>query len=183
MNWIAGSAAIAGIIYSGIELTPFQMWLRETVASQSVMVLDVFVDNITINGVFIKWQDAFINLIFACTAVQSMVLFVGIILPLPKVGLKRKIIGLAITVIPVYFLNLVRNALVVYLTGVYGDDFFPIAHNYIAKILSLIALIILLYILIKILPEVFDEISCLIDLPKRKGPIEGFIKKLIRSKK
>ena len=109
--------------------------------------------------------------------------YAPIILPLPKVELKRKIIGLAITVIPVYFLNLVRNALVVYLTGFYGDDFFSMAHNVIAKILSLIALIILLFILIKIMPEVFNEISCLIDLPKRKGPIERFINKAIGRKK
>ena len=183
LNWIAGAAAIAGVIYSGIELSPLQMWLRETVASQSGMILDIFVDNVAVDSIFISWKSALINLIFACTAVQSMVLFVGIILPLPKVELKRKIIGLAITVIPVYFLNLVRNALVVYLTGFYGDDFFSIAHNVIAKILSLIALIILLFILIKLIPEVFDEISCLIDLPKRKGPIERFINKAIGRKK
>ena len=183
LNWIAGAAALAGIIYSGIELTPLQMWLRETVASQSGYALDIFVDNVEVNDIFITWQTATINLIFACTAVQSMVLFVGIILPLPKANFKRKIIGLAITVIPVYFLNLLRNALVIYLTGVYGDDFFSTAHNVIAKILSLIALIILLFILIKILPEVFDEISCIFDLPKRKGPIENLIKKIVRGKK
>lgn len=183
LNWIAGAAAFAGLIYSGIELSPIQMWLRETVASQSGMVLDIFVDNVAVDSIFISWESALINLIFACTAVQSMVLFVGIILPLPKVELKRKLIGLAITVIPVYLLNLVRNALVVFLTGFYGDEFFSIAHNVIAKILSLIALIILLFILIKLIPEVFDEISCLIELPKRKGPIERFINKAIGRKK
>jgi archaeosortase A (PGF-CTERM-specific) len=183
LNWIAGAAAIAGFIYFGIELTPLQMWLRETVASQSAYTLEIFVDNVEIDGIFISWQTATINLIFACTAVQSMVLFVGIILPLPKVDIKYKLIGLAVTVLPVYFLNLVRNALVVFLTGNYGDDFFPIAHNVIAKILSLIALVILLFILIKILPQVFDEISCIIDLPKRKGPIERFMYKIIGSKK
>ena len=183
LNWIAGAAALAGIIYSGIELTPLQMWLRETVASQSAYSLELFVDDVVLSGIFISWKTATINLIFGCTAVQSMVLFVGIILPLPNVDLKRKIIGLAVTVIPVYFLNLLRNALVVYLTGTYGDDFFPMAHNVIAKILSLIALIILLLIIIRILPEVFDEISCIIDLPKRKGPIENFLKKIVRGKK
>jgi len=183
LNWIAGAAAIAGIIYSVIELTPLQMWLREIVASQSAYALEIFVDNVDVNGIFISWQTATINLIFGCTAVQSMVLFVGIILPLPTADLKRKIIGLAITIVPVYFLNLIRNALVIFLTGTYGDDFFPTAHNVIAKILSLIALIILLFILIKILPEVFDEISCIVDLPKRKGPIESFFKKIVRGKK
>jgi len=171
------------LIYFGIELSPLQMWLREAVASQSGLVLDIFVDNVSVDTIYIYWEDTVIKLIFACTAVQSMVLFVGLILPLPKVGLKRKVIGLAITVVPVYFLNLVRNALVIYLTGIYGDDFFSIAHNVIAKILSLIALIILLFIIIKIIPEVFDEISCIIDLPKRKGPAEKvFLNNIWRKK-
>ena len=183
LNWIAGAAAFAGLIYFGIELSPLQMWLREAVASQSGLVLDIFVDNVSVDTIYIYWEDTVIKLIFACTAVQSMVLFVGLILPLPKVGLKRKVIGLAITVVPVYFLNLVRNALVIYLTGIYGDDFFSIAHNVIAKILSLIALIILLFIIIKIIPEVFDEISCIIDLPKRKGPAEKvFLNNIWRKK-
>lgn len=180
LSWIAGAGAAAGLIYFGIDMTPLQMWLRETVAAQSAWVLNIFTGNVYQKGIDIRWEQASIGIIFACTAVQSMVIFVGMILPLAKVDVKRKIYGLLVTVLPVYLLNLVRNALVVYLTGVYGLDFFPTAHNIIGKGGSLIALVILLLIAVKIIPEVFDEIICLIDLHKRNGPIERFVKSFIR---
>lgn len=182
LNWAAGVAAIAGIIYFGIELTPLAMWLREVVAVQSGGLLNLFTGEVIVDEVYISYKEAHIVLIFACTAVQSMVLFVGMILPLAKINVKKKLYGLLITVVPIYFLNLIRNALVIYLTGEYGPEFFGIAHNYIGKGGSLIALILLLFIVIKILPEVFDEIICLTDLYKRKGPFEKFLSKIWRKK-
>jgi exosortase/archaeosortase family protein len=112
-----------------------------------------------------------------------MVIFVGMILPLPHVPWNRKIKGLLVTIIPVYLLNLIRNAGITYLVGIYGDDFFGIAHNYIGKGGSLVALIILLLILTRILPEVFDYILELVDLPKQPGPIEKKMKQLFGREK
>ena len=183
LSWIAGAAAIAGLIYFGIDMGPLQMWLREVVAAQSAWVLNIFAGNVHQESVYITWEQTSIGIIFACTAVQSMVIFVGMILPLAKVDANRKIYGLLVTVLPIYLLNLVRNALVVYLTGVYGDDFFPIAHNIIGKGGSLIALVILLLIVVKIIPEVFEEIMGLIDLHKRNGPMERFVKRYVLGKK
>jgi exosortase/archaeosortase len=51
-----------------------------------------------------------------------------------------------------------------------------------AKIGALITLIALLFIVFKIIPELFDEISCLIDLPKRKGPVERFFINVVGKK-
>ena len=48
------------------------------------------------------------------------------------------------------------------------------AHNIIAKAGSLIALIALLFLTFKIVPELYNEILCIFDLPKRKGPVENF---------
>jgi len=182
LNWIAGVAAIAGIIYFGIELTPLAMQLRLIVASQSGGLLNLFTGEVVVEGVNIYYKQAFIELIFACTAVQSMVLFVGMILPMKNVTVKKKVMGLLVTVVPIYFLNLVRNALVTYLTGEFGHEFFSAAHNYIGKGGSLIAMILLLFIVIKILPEMFDEILNLTDIYKRNGPFERFIKKLLGKK-
>ena len=182
LNWVAGLTAIAGIIYFGIEMTPLEMWLREVVAAQSAWLLNIFTGNVVQSGIHIEWGLAHINIIFACTGVQSMVLFVGMILPLTKVDAKRKFYGLLVTLVPIYFLNLIRNALVTYLTGIYGSDFFSTAHNIIGKGGSLIALVILLLIVIKIVPEVFDEIICLTDLYKRNGPLGQSIKKIWRKK-
>ncbi len=183
LNWAVGAAAIAGIVYFGIEKTPLAPWLIETVALQSGLILDFFISNVEVQDVVILHNGVhLVNIIFACTAVQSMVIFLGMIFPLTKVELKRKLTGLLITIVPIYFLNLIRNALIAYL--VKGDpEFFSIAHNIIGKGLSLIALIILLFIVIKIVPEVFDEIICLTDLPKRNGPLERFIKSTFLRKK
>ena len=182
LNWIAGASSIAGLIYFIIELTPLAIILIEIVAAQSGALLNLFVDGVNVNGRYLTYDLAYIRIIFACTAVQSMVIFVGMIIPLKNVEIKRKIYGLIITVIPVYFLNLIRNAGITYLIGADITDF-STAHNIIGKGGSLIALVILLIIVIKIVPEVFDEIISLTDLPKREGPIEKQIKKIIGVKK
>jgi len=182
LNWIAGATCIAGLIYFGIERTPIEFWLRQVVAAHSGWFLKVVTGgNVIIGGddnLNIFYNKSNVYLIFACTAVQAMVIFVGMIIPLPNVDIKRKIYGLMVTIIPVYILNFMRNALVSFLVGNEITDF-NMAHNIIAKIGALITLVVLLFTLIKIIPEVLDEISCIIDLPKRKGPLE----KLFWSKK
>ena len=179
LSWIAGASALAGIIYFGVELyTPFQEWLREVVAAQSTWVLNLFAGGATVNGVGIQYLKTYVVIIFACTGIQSMVIFIGMMFPLKGVKFSRRLFGMAITVIPVYILNLLRNALVVYLTGS-GITDFSTAHNVIAKVGSLVALVVLLVIVIKFVPEVFDEIIAITELPKRKGPIEKTFKKYI----
>ena len=185
LNWIAGAAFIAGIIYFGVERTPLEFWLRQVVASHSGWFLGLVTGETVVVGgaenLNIYYKDANIFLIFACTAVQAMVIFVGMIIPLQKVDTKRKIIGLSITVIPVYILNFMRNALVAFLVGNNITDF-SLAHNVIAKAGSLIVLIVLLLVVVKIIPEIMDEIYCLIDLLKRDGPLERSMKKIWRKK-
>ncbi|MFE3845987.1 archaeosortase A [Thermoplasmatota archaeon] len=182
LNWIAGASSVSGLIYFIIELTPLAIILIEIVAAQSGYLLDIFINGVNVEGRYILYELAYIRIIFACTAVQSMVIFIGMILPLKNVEIKRKIYGLLITVVPVYFLNLIRNAGITYLIGSNTTDFYT-AHNIIGKGGSLIALIILLVIVVKIVPEVFNEIISLTDLPKREGPIEKQFKKLLGVKK
>jgi archaeosortase A (PGF-CTERM-specific) len=180
LRWAAGAASVAGLIYFGIEKTPLSPWLIETVAGQSAALLNLFTGNVDLlQGTQIFYEGNYaVTIIFACTAVQSMVLFVGLILPLPKVEAKRKVIALVITILPVYFLNLIRNAGIAFLLGAHITDF-NMAHNVIGKGGSLIALLVLLFLVAKIIPEVFDEIFHLIDLPKRKGPLERYVQRII----
>jgi archaeosortase A len=178
LNWAAGAAAIAGLIYFTLDLTVLAYWLREIVAYQSGLLLNLFIGGVEVHGVEIYQNGSYIvTIIFACTAVQSMVLFIGMILPLQNVEWKRKIYALIVTVIPIYFLNLIRNASIAYMIKDDPDIFF-IAHNVIGKGGSLIALIVLLFIVIKIIPELFDNILCLTDLPKENGPVEKLGKKI-----
>lgn len=184
LNWIAGGTFLAGIIYFTIEngiIPGLQEWLIENVAAQTTDVLHLFGIMTSRDHALIIFNNTPIMIIFACTAIQSMVLFVGMISALSNVGVKRKIYGLLVTVVPIYFLNLIRNAGIVYLVGS-GIASFELAHNVIGKAGSLVALIVLLFITFKILPELYDEIMCIIDLPKRDGPLEHFFKHVLRKK-
>ncbi|MGF3554557.1 MAG: archaeosortase A [Thermoplasmatota archaeon] len=183
LNWIAGATAIAGLIYFGIELSFLKDWLIQVTAQQSGLVLDFVIGNVKVVGDSIYHNNTYVvTIIFACTAIQSMVVFVGMIAAISKVGVNEKIFGLLITVVPIYFLNLLRNALVGFLLAKDLTDL-NMAHNVIAKIGSLIAMIILLFIVIKIIPEIFNEITCLTELYKRNGPLEKGFKKIFKRKK
>jgi len=184
LNWIAGGTFLAGIIYFTIEngIVPgLKDWLIEFVAAQSADLLHLFGVNASRNQTLIIYNNTPVTIIFACTAVQSMVLFVGMIGALSRVNMKRKVLGLLVTVVPIYFLNLVRNAGVVFMVGS-GMVSFELAHNVIGKAGSLLALIVLLFVTFKIVPELYDEIVGIIDLPKRRGPVELFIGRLVGKK-
>ena len=184
LNWIAGGTFLAGIIYFTIEngiIPGLKDWLIETVAAQSTDLLHVFGVNASRYDTLIVYNNAPVTIIFACTAIQSLVLFVGMIGALPHVNMKRRALGLLVTVVPVYLLNLVRNAGVVFMVGS-GWVSFDIAHNVIGKIGSLIALILLLFLTFKITPELYDEIIGIIDLPKQKGPVELFFDRFVGKK-
>ena len=183
LNWIAGASFFAGIIYFGIERTALGEWLTAIVAEHSEWILNSIIGNSSVCGVDIYLDGIYaVSIIFACTALQAMVVFVGMIGALPKVDSKRKILGLLITLVPIYILNLFRNAMVAFLVGK-NITSFNIAHNVLSKLGALITLIVLLVILIKLIPEIFDELLCLIDLPKRKGPIEQSLSEIFRRKK
>jgi archaeosortase A (PGF-CTERM-specific) len=181
LNWIAGASFLAGIIYFIVDSGVFptiKTWFIEVVAFQSNAVLHLFGINSILTGSVITLNGHPITIIFACTAIQSIVLFIGMIGALPQVAIQKKILGILITIIPIYLLNLIRNAGVIFLIG---NDItsFNMAHNVIAKIGSLIALIVLLFLTFKLLPTLYDEIMCLIDLPKRKGPVERYFSLLL----
>ncbi|MCX6663812.1 MAG: archaeosortase A [Euryarchaeota archaeon] len=184
LNWIAGGTFLAGIIYFTIEngIVPgLKDWLIEFVAAQSTDLLHLFGVNASRNQALIIYNNTPVTIIFACTAIQSMVLFVGMIGALSRVNMKRKALGLLVTVVPIYFLNLVRNAGVVFMVGS-GMVSFELAHNVIGKAGSLLALIVLLFVTFKIVPELYDEIVGIIDLPKRRGPVELFLGRLVGKK-
>lgn len=183
LNWIAGASFISGIIYYVIERTSLAPWMIKLTAQQSAWVLNLIVGNVETRGVDVFLNGSYVvTIIFACTAIQAMVIFIGMIGAIPKIDLKRRVSGLLVTLVPIYILNLFRNAMVVFLVGNNITDF-NVAHNILSKSGALITLIVLLLIVIKIVPEIFNEIFCLIDLHKRNGPLEKSIKKIFRRKK
>lgn len=183
LNWIAGASGISGLVYYIIERTPLYDWMIKSTADQSAWVANVIIGNTETRGIDIFYNGEYVvTIIFACTAIQAMAIFIGMIGALPKVEIKKRVYCILVTLIPIYFLNLFRNAMVVYLVGNNITDF-NIAHNFLSKTGALITLIILLFIVIKIIPQVLDEIICITDLHKRNGPLEKYAKKLIGRKK
>lgn len=118
-----------------------------------------------------------VEIILACTAIESIALFFGIILGV-KAEIKRVALALLASVPVIYILNLIRNVFVI---GAYGYEWFGtgplivnilgneyyihesasffIGHHIIAKAGSGIALFFIAYAVLKLMPELLELID------------------------
>ncbi len=118
-----------------------------------------------------------VEIILACTAIESIALFIGIILGI-NADKKRIFMALMASIPVIYILNLIRNAFVI---GAYGYNWFGtgpmtlnilgaefflhesasfyLGHHIIAKAGSGIALFFIAYAVLKLLPEILDLID------------------------
>jgi archaeosortase A len=101
-----------------------------------------------------------VEIILACTAIESIALFMGLIGAV-RAPLNRLAMAFVVSVPVIYILNLIRDIFVVVAYGEqwFGADSFIIAHNYIAKAGSGIALFVISYAVLRILPELFGMID------------------------
>ncbi len=123
------------------------------------------------HGLKIVW----VAIILACTAIQTIMLFAGMFLATPGASWKKRIqfsvgVGAAI-----YFLNLLRNSLVIWAYG-RGHTSFWVIHNFLAKILTLSALVGIAWVCFRWFPEFFRILGQVLDLGHRDGPIERTLK-------
>ena len=198
LRWLAAMTVVAGGIYFFVERVPLLSgWLIQVVAEQSIWILNSFdvptslgsLDygdgskyyrpasehqevQISIEGD--EWRNpdsVSVTIVLACTALQSMIIFVGGVV-CTKAPADRRFYAFLATVPAIYLLNLIRNAVVIWLTyeHVWGDDTFFYAHGILGKIGSLIALIFLAIAVFHFLPEMQDSILGVIDLPTRQAP-------------
>ena len=201
LRWLAAMTVVAGGIYFFVERVPLLAgWLIHLVAEQSIWFLDIFDIKNTLGPIDYGegsriyrpgseheevrvaveadgWKDPLapsVNIVLACTALQSMIIFVGGVI-CTKAPFRSRLNGFLVTVPPIYVLNLIRNAVVIWLTyeHVWGDDTFYWAHAVYAKIGSLIALVILAIAVFHFLPEMQDSILGVIDLPLREAQKEN----------
>lgn len=194
LRWFAGASAVSAatyfIIYEIpsmaerlIHFTALQSaWLYELIFRGNTLVVQSGGDShiCLINGpgfpMFGCPQGTAyaVTVILACTAIQSMMIFVGAIACL-KAPQGRKWKAYAMTVPVIYFLNLFRNAGIIYgfkilNWGMFGIDSFEWMHSYVGKIGSLIALIVIALGVFATLPELHGNILDLFDLRKRRKP-------------
>lgn len=163
------AAAIGGISYFVFsEIQAMNTWIISTVADQTIWVASLFgvaMSRLDWNLVAVNGYK--VEIILACTAIESIALFTGIIAS-ASAPLKRQASAFLVSVPVIYGLNLIRNVFIVNAYGMtwFGDPemSFYIAHTVIAKIGSLIALFLVAYAVMKILPEIVDMIDGILKL-------------------
>ena len=109
-----------------------------------------------------------VNIVLGCTALQSMIIFVGAIVAL-NIGWKRKLRALSIAIPLIHLLNIFRNAGVIWLDQSYpnwewlGLNMFDFAHLHAAKFGSLSVMFILSLVLFEMLPELHKNVLRLLE--------------------
>jgi archaeosortase A (PGF-CTERM-specific) len=159
---LTSASALGALVYFPFANFPsLNTWIIGGVASQVLWVLQYFGipaymkawNMITFNGYTVE-------IILACTAIESIALFMGLIGAV-RAPLSRLAMAFLVSVPVIYILNLIRDIFVVVAYGEqwFGADSFIIAHNYIAKAGSGIALFVISYAVLRILPELLEMID------------------------
>ncbi|AKB30772.1 archaeosortase A [Methanosarcina siciliae HI350] len=161
-SMLTSASALGALVYFPFaNFSTLNTWIIGNVTSQVLWVLQYFEipaslkawNMITLNGYTVE-------IILACTAIESIALFMGLIGAV-KAPLNRLVMAFIVSVPVIYVLNLIRDIFVVIAYGEqwFGVDSFVIAHNYIAKAGSGIALFAISYVVLKILPELLGMID------------------------
>lgn len=104
-----------------------------------------------------------INFVLACTALQSMVIFIGAIAVL-DIDWRRRCRVLFLTIPLIHVLNLFRNAGLIWLHTTYQQwtlldmSVFEFGHSYVARFVSLFAMFLMALIMFDLLPELHRHI-------------------------
>lgn len=161
-SMLTSASALGALVYFPFaNFASLNTWIIGGVTSQVFWVLRYFEipvymkawNMITLNGYTVE-------IILACTAIESIALFMGLIGAV-RAPLSRLAMAFIVSVPVIYILNLIRDIFVVVAYGEqwFGTDSFIIAHNYIAKAGSGIALFVISYAVLRILPELFGMID------------------------
>jgi exosortase/archaeosortase family protein len=115
-----------------------------------------------------------VSIILACTALQSIMVFVGLFAGTTATW-RRKLYASLIVGVIVYILNLVRNTGIIWFYG-QGHASFWIMHDAIGKGGSLLAMILIAFGVFRWFPEFLKALFGVLDLVDRDGPLERGLK-------
>jgi archaeosortase A (PGF-CTERM-specific) len=170
---LSKAASVGGLIYFLFADVDFlNVGIISLVTNQTVWV----VEKLGYPVAQVAWNQLAVGgllpveIILACTAIESIALFMGLISSATKATLSQKFKAFMISVPVIYSLNLLRTS---FTASAYGlawfgtpDESFHITEHFIAKIGSLVALFVISYMILKMLPEVTDMIDGTIKLLK-----------------
>ena len=140
------------------DWTGNKWWLLEQLPENGMFVQLISTDGSSIG----------INFVLACTALQSIIVFVGAILAV-KSKFNLKVRTLMIVVPLIHILNLFRNAGLIWLHTNYpewewfGITIFDFGHSYASKVLSLFAMFLMAIVIFEIMPKLHSNVLKVID--------------------
>ena len=165
---LSRGAAVAFLIYAPFGYyPPLGDWLIGVVASQVLWLLGAFGYPVTLLDWNLIGKDFFrIEIILACTGIQSMAIMLGVAAAVPTT-LRQKVLAFLLVVPVIYILNLGRNVFVIiaytaqwfpFLPGIasngeWGYESFFWSHNILAEGGALVALVAIAYGLFVIIPD------------------------------
>jgi archaeosortase A (PGF-CTERM-specific) len=165
---LSRASAVAFLIYAPFGYyEPLGDLLIGVVTSQVVWLLGLFGYPVTLLEWDLIGKDFFqIEIILACTGIQSMAIMLGVAAAVPTT-LRQKVLAFLLVVPTIWILNLARNVFVIiaytaqwfpYLPGIasngeWGYESFFWSHNIIAEGGALIALVAIAYGLFVIIPD------------------------------
>ena len=122
----------------------------------------------------VNGEPIYINFVLACTAIQSMIIFVGAISVL-EIDWRKRVRALFIALSLIHILNLFRNAGLIWLQLGYPDwrwmnlSVFEFGHAYASRFVSLGAMFLLALVLFEMLPQMHKHVLSLMR-PLGLGP-------------
>ena len=181
-------AAIASVFYFPFQYIPeLNHWLIDVTTRITLAVINALGEP-AVRGSTPDTSDIIIlggqqvQIILACTAIQSMAIFVGVVGAV-RVEWKRWLAAFLVSVPVIYVLNLVRNTFVI---SAFGNQWLQImpdtvagwtgepaayasffwAHNVLAETGSLIALVAISYAVMSLMPELLAYFIDILDLAR-----------------
>ncbi len=167
------AAAVASLIYFPFAFDDFANinglghWLSSMVVNEVLWLLHVFNYPVNLDAWNIIAQNGFrVEIILACTGIQSIAIMLGVAAAVPTT-MRQKVFAFLLVAPTIYILNLFRNVFVVMAytgqwfpywsaiagNGEYGYESFFWAHNVIAEMLALVALIVIAFGLFTLIPQ------------------------------
>ena len=172
-------AAVAFVIYAPFEfIAPLGDWLIGTVVGQLAWLLAAIGFPVSLWAWNTFIHNGFrVEIILACTGIQSIAIMLGVAFAVPATLRQRALTFLFVAPV-IYVLNLFRNVFVII---AYTDQWFPYlpeiagngelgyesffwAHNVLAELGALAALILIAWVLFRLIPELGDLAADLVEI-------------------
>lgn len=158
--------AIGSVFYFPFaEIPTLKGWLIGTVTNNIMWALSMLGISAYKTGNMITYNGHTVEIILGCTAIESIALFMGLIASV-NAPIKKLLAAFMVSVPVIYILNILRDVFVVVAYGEmwFGPNSFEIAHHMIAKAGSGVALFVIAYMVMRILPEILELIDGLWDM-------------------